>query len=456
MNQTSNTVSTKRMTNNANDDTVIFPGASGKRITFNNFANTVENVVITDTGLVVTGTLSATDAISTQKDTDAVFRGVAMRNSSTGTSAYTQFAMGDSNSAFNFTITSFGTNFTGLGHYVRIQNQYNAPLQLGGYGDIQLSLTNAGAAVTGTLSATSTVTGMGEIRAYRSENASYYSNLVTNYSDVTTTQITTLGAVKFQAGATDNTNLYSSSAKDIVFFPAATERGRFTSTGLAVTGTLSASGLISAPGMITVNATNASFSGAAIKIKTSDNANTTAITAAGTGLYFSSDGTNTGMFLNSSGLSVTNLLDLSAATAGQIKFPATQNASADANTLDDYEEGTWTPSIGGSATYSNQSGNYIKVGGQVTVTGYLNIASIGSGSTGVISGNPFVAASNSPGSIGYFGNPVTNSIWQTVSADAGGTTFSVFWLAAAGSAPNNASGWFKTGTLTYFSCTYLT
>lgn len=28
---------------------------------------------------------------------------------------------------------------------------------------------------------------------------------------------------------------------------------------------------------------------------------------------------------------------------GQIKFPATQNASSDGNTLDDYEEGTWSP-----------------------------------------------------------------------------------------------------------------
>src|SRR4030066_820181 len=32
-------------------------------------------------------------------------------------------------------------------------------------------------------------------------------------------------------------------------------------------------------------------------------------------------------------------------TGGQIKFPATQNASADANTLDDYEEGTFTPTL---------------------------------------------------------------------------------------------------------------
>lgn len=58
-------------------------------------------------------------------------------------------------------------------------------------------------------------------------------------------------------------------------------------------------------------------------------------------------------------------------SAGQIAFPATQNASADANTLDDYEEGTWTPvltfSTPGdvSVTYSVQSGYYTKIGRMV-------------------------------------------------------------------------------------------
>ena len=47
-----------------------------------------------------------------------------------------------------------------------------------------------------------------------------------------------------------------------------------------------------------------------------------------------------------------------------ITFPATQSASSDANTLDDYEEGTWTPSwtsltVVGTPTYT---GKYIKVG----------------------------------------------------------------------------------------------
>jgi hypothetical protein len=78
-----------------------------------------------------------------------------------------------------------------------------------------------------------------------------------------------------------------------------------------------------------------------------------------------------------------------------ITFPATQVPSADANTLDDYEEGTYTPfiTIGGSTTgitYSVQVGHYVKVGGVCTISGYLLISSKGglSGTTN-LAGFPF-------------------------------------------------------------------
>jgi hypothetical protein len=85
---------------------------------------------------------------------------------------------------------------------------------------------------------------------------------------------------------------------------------------------------------------------------------------------------------------------------GQIKFPATQNASADANTLDDYEEGTWTPgtSFGGAAagiTYSSRSGTYTRVGRQVTCWMYFAMSSKGS-STGAarVTGLPFTISTS--------------------------------------------------------------
>jgi hypothetical protein len=75
-----------------------------------------------------------------------------------------------------------------------------------------------------------------------------------------------------------------------------------------------------------------------------------------------------------------------------ITFPATQVASTNANTLDDYEEGTWTPSVGGTATYTVQDGYYVKIGKVVYVSARFLINVIGTGSTSTISGLPFVSA----------------------------------------------------------------
>lgn len=99
-------------------------------------------------------------------------------------------------------------------------------------------------------------------------------------------------------------------------------------------------------------------------------------------------------------VSATGLLDLSAASSGQIKFPATQNPSANANTLDDYEEGTFTPGIsfgGGTTgiTYGNQVGSYTKIGNRVICSIYLTLTNKGS-STGaaLITGLPFTISNS--------------------------------------------------------------
>lgn len=93
------------------------------------------------------------------------------------------------------------------------------------------------------------------------------------------------------------------------------------------------------------------------------------------------------------------LLDISGASAGQIKFPAAQNPSANANTLDDYEEGVWTPVIGGAGgtsgqTYSMQAGYYVKIGRVVHVWWEANLSAKGTITGGVqIQGLPFAATS---------------------------------------------------------------
>jgi hypothetical protein len=97
-------------------------------------------------------------------------------------------------------------------------------------------------------------------------------------------------------------------------------------------------------------------------------------------------------------------------SGGAIQFPATQVPSADANALDDYEEGTWTPGISfgngtTGLTYTVQTGSYTKIGRAVLLQGHVALSAKGS-STGQarITGLPFSAAGIGTITIGYFGN----------------------------------------------------
>lgn len=92
-------------------------------------------------------------------------------------------------------------------------------------------------------------------------------------------------------------------------------------------------------------------------------------------------------------LTVTGLIDISAAGAGQIKFPATQNPSSDANTMDDYEEGTWTPvdASGAGLTFSNAAGNYRKIGGMAVCVGRCDYPATASGAGAIVGGLPFMS-----------------------------------------------------------------
>ena len=80
--------------------------------------------------------------------------------------------------------------------------------------------------------------------------------------------------------------------------------------------------------------------------------------------------------------SFTTTIGVGAATAAAsgagVTFPTAQSASTDANTLDDYEEGTWTVTLAGSATagtqtYTGAVGTYAKVGQLVFVQGWCHI-----------------------------------------------------------------------------------
>lgn len=136
----------------------------------------------------------------------------------------------------------------------------------------------------------------------------------------------------------------------------------------------------------------------------------------------------------------TGLLDISASTAGQIKFPASQNASADANTLDDYEEFTFTATVQGLTTagtysYAFREGSGTKIGNRVSINIFVSWSSTGSDGSGdlIISGLPFTVGSFSAGDIGYLNNITlnANSI-ATAYADSGSTYIRIAQYATGG------------------------
>jgi hypothetical protein len=129
----------------------------------------------------------------------------------------------------------------------------------------------------------------------------------------------------------------------------------------------------------------------------------------------------------------------SASGAG-ITFPATQVASSDVNTLDDYEEGTWTPSdaSGGGAVLTITTATYTKIGRQVSVFCNITCTSAGAGAGVLVQGLPFA-----PGAAGYVAAMQDDSglnLVGLVSTGSGGridvyvkgTTTVILWTALAG------------------------
>ena len=112
------------------------------------------------------------------------------------------------------------------------------------------------------------------------------------------------------------------------------------------------------------------------------------------------------------GATNTGAIVVSTASAGTTteRFRVTEagihiGGTADANALDDYEEGTWTPVISADATptaYATQVGVYTKVGRQVTVIFTFNISTIGSfaGAAVKVTGFPFAAGDHSTHTFG--------------------------------------------------------
>jgi hypothetical protein len=140
-----------------------------------------------------------------------------------------------------------------------------------------------------------------------------------------------------------------------------------------------------------------------------------------------------------------------------IDFSATPGTGT-SELLADYEEGTWTPSLGGLATYNNRSGYYTKVGRQVTAFFLIQVLVLGTGSANTVSGLPFTSSATSTlrgsGSIQYFGSSAVNTAWLSPVVNSNTDTFSFIGQNTVDDTCVDAIALFGNGTFVIGSITY--
>jgi hypothetical protein len=207
-----------------------------------------------------------------------------------------------------------------------------------------------------------------------------------------------------------NTGIYYPAADTFAVSTGGTERLRVNSSGNVVVGTAVApvySSKLRVEGGVEIHTSQA------LNIQPGNTSPYEIVNRSAGGFAFYPTGSVLGLTLAPSGDVTVSTGNVVMATSGKgIDFSATANSSGTMTSelLNDYEEGTFTPTIVGSTvagvgTYSGQSGIYTKVGRQVTVQIYLNwSAHTGTGNIRV--GNlPFTNTSNFwSASVGYLNN----------------------------------------------------
>jgi hypothetical protein len=221
---------------------------------------------------------------------------------------------------------------------------------------------------------------------------------------------------------------------------------------------------IDSSGNVLINTTDASTLTAGIKLRASDNAIAAVVTSNPSGyfgrlstdgdiikfrkdsttvgsigvvnsnnLFIQGDSTNSGLQCGTNtilpvqnGANASNTIDMGDGSnlwkdlylGGGLYVGGTGSA----NKLDDYEEGTWTPSLvnAGTPTYTTQSGRYTKIGQIVICTFYLNYSSASPGGSTRIEGLPFASADDATTRQGFGSstaatNRAVEGMWTTSS-----------------------------------------
>jgi len=230
--------------------------------------------------------------------------------------------------------------------------------------------------------------------------------------------------------ATDpNTLRFNTTSGDITLAPSSVERVRVTAAGNVGIGTSSPATLLNTKGAALTTTTDkrevlieasddgVTNSAGALTGVTFRNSPTTYTAGSfnrtsgiyGINLDAAGYGRSMGLALYTSGIDGTAAEKMRIDSSGHAIIPAgvtlgtatgVYNA---ANTLDDYEEGTWTPTLGGGATATGMTGTYTKVGRLVTAHLHLENSTISGTPDYIVSGLPFTSAANrTPFAVTYF------------------------------------------------------
>jgi hypothetical protein len=375
-----------------------------------------------------------------------------------------------SNSALRF-VSSGGENYIQSG--TAATSSSPAPLIFSNVGGINetMRITSAGNVGIGTSSPTyllDTRRDQNGITAFRVYNASSGSSAYSALyfgNDVNQAQagFFTTSSTNNAFGGTNSFNIWTqggASPAPIVFCPNNTERMRITSAGytqfgadgttstLSITPTVTSRPSTSAPMIQTTGGGGSGVYANAGQLIISGRPTDTSTFG---NIYIQTGATQQNQWIFNNGAAFVLPGGTATATGTGITFPSTQSASSDANTLDDYEEGTWTPGYTlslGSASSVTSAGSYIKIGRSVTVTFFITFGSVSSASIDSITGLPFTVVSASQQAMGVLReSSVTGELWQ-IRANSNATTL---LIRKYQNSDVLTSGFLFTGTVTYFS-----